>query len=75
MRRWPWEGRTGTSALTSRSAVLVQDASASGGRVRIADEEWSTRSYDGNLVIPACTTVDVIEIGGATASVYPRSKS
>ena len=35
-------------------------------------EEWSARAYDETLVIPAGTTVDVIEIEGATALVYPR---
>ena len=50
----------------------MQDVSVSGGRVRIADKEWPSRSYDGNLVIPAGTTVDVIEIDGAMALVYPR---
>ena len=64
--------RTGTSALIGRSAVVRQDVSASGGRVRIGGQERSSRSYDGNLVIPAGTTVDVIEIDGATALVYPR---
>jgi len=49
-----------------------QDVSASGGRVGIGGEELPSCSYDGNLVIPAGTTVDVIEIGGAMALIYPR---
>ena len=36
------------------------------------DEKWSARAYDETLVIPAGATVDVIEIEGATALVYPR---
>ena len=43
-----------------------------GGRVRIDGEEWTARSYDETLVIPTGRTVDVIEISGATALVYPR---
>ncbi|HEY2238340.1 MAG TPA: NfeD family protein, partial [Streptosporangiaceae bacterium] len=42
------------------------------GRVRIGGEEWSSRSYDETLVIPAGAVVDVIQIEGATALVYPR---
>ena len=72
MRHGPWLGRTGTSALIGRGSVVAQDVSASGGRVRIGGEEWSSCSYGANLVIPAGNTVDVIEIGGAMAFVYPR---
>jgi membrane protein implicated in regulation of membrane protease activity len=64
--------RTGTAALVGRSAVVLQEVNGRGGRVRIGGEEWSSRSYDETLVIPAGTTVDVIEIEGVTALVYPR---
>ena len=63
--------RTGTSALIGRNAVVGQDVSASRRPVRVGGQERSSRSSDGNLVIPAGTTVDVIEIGGAMALVYP----
>jgi len=43
-----------------------------GGRVRIGGEVWSARSYDETLVIPAGSAVDVMQIEGATALVYPR---
>ena len=43
-----------------------------GGRVRIDGEEWTARAYDETLVIPPGKTVDVMEISGATAIVYPR---
>jgi membrane protein implicated in regulation of membrane protease activity len=33
---------------------------------------WSARALDENHVIPAGTLVDVMEIEGATAIVYPR---
>jgi len=64
--------RTGTAALIGRSALVLEDVSAHGGRVRIGGEEWTSRPYDETLVIPAGSTVDVIEINGATAVVYPR---
>ncbi|MFE6992919.1 NfeD family protein, partial [Streptomyces pharetrae] len=34
--------------------------------------EWTARAYDETLVIPPGTIVDVLEIRGATAFVYPR---
>jgi membrane protein implicated in regulation of membrane protease activity len=64
--------RTGTAALIGRKAMVLQDVNGHGGRVRIGGEEWSARSYDETLVIPVGTTVDVIEIEGVTALVYPR---
>jgi len=64
--------RTGTAALVGRSALVQQEVNGRGGRVRIGGEEWSARSYDETLVIPAGATVDVIQIEGATALVYPR---
>jgi membrane protein implicated in regulation of membrane protease activity len=70
--RQPPRLRTGTAALVGRSALVLEDVSAHSGRVRIGGEEWSGRSYDESLVIPAGTTVDVMKIDGAMALVYPR---
>jgi membrane protein implicated in regulation of membrane protease activity len=64
--------RTGTAALVGRSAVVVQEVSEHAGRVRIDGEEWSSRAYDESLVIPVGAKVDVMQIKGATALVYPR---
>jgi membrane protein implicated in regulation of membrane protease activity len=64
--------RTGAAALVGRSAVVLEEVSEHGGRVRIDGEEWTSRPYDETLVIPVGTKVDVLEIRGATALVYPR---
>ncbi len=64
--------RTGAAALVGRSAIVVEEVSAQGGRVRIGADLWSSRPYDETLVIPAGVTVDVLLIEGATALVYPR---
>jgi membrane protein implicated in regulation of membrane protease activity len=64
--------RTGTAALIGRTAVVVEEVTGQGGRVRIGADLWSSRAYDETLVIPAGTTVDVLHIEGATALVYPR---
>jgi membrane protein implicated in regulation of membrane protease activity len=64
--------RTGTAALVGRTAFVLEEVSARGGRVQIGGEEWSSRPYDETLVIPAGSTVDVMQIEGATALVYPR---
>jgi membrane protein implicated in regulation of membrane protease activity len=64
--------RTGTAALVGRSGYVLDEVTALGGRVRIGGEEWSARPYDETLTIPKGSTVDVMQIEGATALVYPR---
>lgn len=64
--------RTGTAALVGRSAIVTEEVSEHGGRVKIDGEEWTSRPYDESLVIPVGTKVDVLQIRGATAVVYPR---
>ncbi len=68
----PQAARFGTDALIGRPAYVLSEVTGTGGRVRIDGEEWTARSYDETLVIHTGRTVDVIEISGATALVYPR---
>ncbi|MCP3769461.1 MULTISPECIES: NfeD family protein [Streptomyces] len=68
----PPGARFGVEALVGRAAYVVSEVSGLGGRVRIDGEEWTARAYDETLVIPPGKTVDVIEISGTTAFVYPR---
>src|ERR1700691_5210350 len=64
--------RTGTAALVGRSAIVLEEVTEHGGRIRIGGEERSSRPYDESLVIPVGAKVDVMQIEGATALVYPR---
>ena len=64
--------KTGPAALVGRPARVLEEVTGHAGRVRIGGEEWSARSYDETLVIPVGDTVDVMQIEGATALVYPR---
>jgi membrane protein implicated in regulation of membrane protease activity len=68
----PQAERFGIEALVGKAAHVVSEVTALGGRVRIDGEEWTARAYDETLVIPPGATVDVIEISGTTALVYPR---
>lgn len=68
----PQTERFGVEALVGKAAYVVSEVTGMEGRVRIGGEEWSARSYDETLVIPRGTTVDVLEISGTTAFVYPR---
>ncbi|HZX06453.1 NfeD family protein [Kribbella sp.] len=66
--------RTGVAALVGREALVLADCDRDTGRVRIGGEEWSARSYDPDLRIPAGTRVDVFAIEGATALVHPQEE-
>ena len=64
--------RSGTAALVGQSGVVLKEVNADEGRVKLQGEEWSARCLDEDLVIPVGAHVDVMEIDGATAVVYPR---
>lgn len=64
--------REGSDALVGRSAVVLREVTGNHGLVKLAGEEWTARAFDETQVIPAGATVDVMEIDGATAVVYPR---
>ncbi|HEY4568773.1 MAG TPA: NfeD family protein [Kribbella sp.] len=66
--------RTGVAALIGREAVVLAACGRDDGRVKIGGEEWSARSYDPDLLIPAGTRVDVFAIEGATALVHPQEE-
>jgi membrane protein implicated in regulation of membrane protease activity len=64
--------KTGPAALVGRPARVLEEVTGFSGRVRIGGEEWSARAYDETQVIAVGQTVDVMQIEGATALVYPR---
>lgn len=60
---------SGVDALKGRQAVVVERVDGAGGRVKLAGEIWSARSFDDSLVFEPGRQVDVVEIDGATAVV------
>ncbi|MFD8064096.1 NfeD family protein [Streptomyces cyaneofuscatus] len=64
--------REGSDALIGKRAEVVQEVTATHGLVKVSGEEWSARALDETHVIPVGALVDVMEIEGATAVVYPR---
>ncbi|MFI6578044.1 NfeD family protein [Nocardiopsis sp. NPDC050513] len=71
MTRGP-DARSGAAALVGRSGVVLQEVDGDRGLIKLSGEEWSARCIDEDLVIPVGAHVDVMEIDGATAVVYPR---
>jgi membrane protein implicated in regulation of membrane protease activity len=64
--------REGSYALIGKTGVVIQEVTGMKGLIKLSGEVWSARAFDENQVIPAGTPVDVMEIEGATAIVYPR---
>jgi membrane protein implicated in regulation of membrane protease activity len=68
--RTPALMRTGTAALVGAKALVTQQVTADGGRVKIGGEEWSARAFMEGQVLEPGTRVEVAKIEGATALVY-----
>lgn len=64
--------REGSDALIGKRAEVVQEVTATHGLIKVSGEEWTARTLDESQVIPVGALVDVMEIEGATAVVYPR---
>ena len=64
--------REGSDALIGKKAVVMEEVTAVRGLIKLSGEEWSARALDEYQVIPVGALVDVMEIEGATAIVYPR---
>ena len=64
--------REGSYALIGKKAVVIEEVTGTQGLIKLSGEVWSARALDEDQVIPAGTLVDVMEIEGATAIVYPR---
>jgi membrane protein implicated in regulation of membrane protease activity len=62
----------GVDALVGRTAHAVTEVTADAGTIRLNGEDWTARSFDRHVVIPEGTTVNVMQIDGATAVVYPE---
>ena len=62
---------TGHAALVGKTGVVVEPVTDLEGRIRLAGEIWTARSYDPETTIEAGAKVSVFAIEGATAVVYP----
>jgi len=70
--RTPLPVRSGVAALVGSEAVVLEAVDGNDGRIKLAGEVWSARSYDGMAELPAGTPVYVVAIEGATALVAER---
>ncbi|MFC7623133.1 NfeD family protein [Microlunatus sp. GCM10028923] len=64
--------RSSTDKLLGASGVAMSAIDKSGGEVKLDGISWSARPYDSSMVIDAGTEIEVYEIDGAIAVVYPK---
>ena len=62
--------RTGADALVGTRATVLERVDDTGGRVKLAGEVWSARSFFDGQVIEPGARVEVARIEGATALVH-----
>ena len=62
----------GHSKLVGQQGVVTQRITGlEAGRIKLSGEIWSAKPYDETLAIEPGSTVEVLEIRGATAYVHP----
>ncbi len=64
--------RSSTSKMVGSSGRAVSMIDSSGGEIKIDGQSWSARPYSSDVVIEQGTEIEVYEIDGAIAVVYPK---
>ena len=64
--------RSSTAKMVGSSGVAVSQIDRAGGEIKVDGQSWSARPYASDLVIDAGTEIEVYEIDGAIAVVYPK---
>lgn len=64
--------RSSTAKMVGSSGVALSQIDRSGGEIKVDGQSWSARPYSTDVVIDAGTDIEVYEIDGAIAVVYPK---
>ena len=67
--------RSSASKMVGSTGVAVSEITRSGGEIKVDGQSWSARPYSSDLVIEQGTEIEVYEIDGAIAVVYPRHEA
>jgi membrane protein implicated in regulation of membrane protease activity len=65
--------RSSLDKMIGSPGTAISEVTAAGGEVKVAGEVWSARAVEGS--IPAGTEIEVYQIDGAVAVVYPRHQA
>jgi len=64
--------RSSAAKMVGSSGVAMSEISRSGGEIKVDGQSWTARPYAPDLVIEPGTEIEVYEIDGAIAVVYPK---
>jgi membrane protein implicated in regulation of membrane protease activity len=64
--------RSSTSKMVGSTGFAVTEITRGGGEIKVDGQTWSARPYSSDLVIEPGSEIEVYEIDGAIAVVYPR---
>jgi membrane protein implicated in regulation of membrane protease activity len=64
--------RSSASKMVGSTGYAVSEITRGGGEIKVDGQSWSARPYSSDLVIEQGTEVEVYEIDGAIAVVYPK---
>jgi membrane protein implicated in regulation of membrane protease activity len=63
--------RSSTAKMVGSTGVATVQITRDGGEIKVDGQTWTARSYDRSTVIEKGTEIEVYEIDGAIAVVYP----
>ena len=64
--------RSSTAKMVGSSGFAVSQIDRTGGEIKVDGQSWTARPYLSDLVIEQGTEIEVYEIDGAIAVVYPK---
>ncbi|HEY9294230.1 MAG TPA: NfeD family protein [Microlunatus sp.] len=64
--------RSSTDKMVGSAGVATTEITADGGEIKVAGQIWTARVHTPGTVIDKGTEIEVYEIDGAIAVVYPR---
>jgi len=67
--------RSSASKMVGSTGFAVSEITRGGGEIKVDGQSWSARPYSSDLVIEQGTEVEVYEIDGAIAVVYPKHEA
>ena len=64
--------RSSSAKMVGSSGVATSQIDKAGGEIKVDGQSWSARPYSSDVVIEQGTEIEVYEIDGVIAVVYPK---
>jgi membrane protein implicated in regulation of membrane protease activity len=67
--------RSSAAKMVGSTGVAVSEINKAGGEIKVDGQSWTARPYSSDIVIERGTEIEVYEIDGAIAVVYPKHEA